>query len=157
MADIKIKIEGLDKIQAHFHKMPIAITKGLDEAVGKTGITIQAAAMKEAPVNKGQGGGKGGRGGNLRQSITFKKLGIASGVVEVGSEYGVYVHEGTRPHVIEVKNKKILANKRTGQLFGRRVNHPGTKANPFMQRAVEGSQNDINDLFGKIIRDIIKL
>ena len=61
--------------------------------------------------------------------------------------YAPYVEFGTAPHVIEAKNARVLANVQTGQVFGRRVNHPGTKANPFMERIVASAQPEIETLF----------
>jgi hypothetical protein len=68
--------------------------------------------------------------------------------------YAPMVEFGTRPHVIEAKNASVLANKKTGQFFGKRVNHPGTKANPFMERIVAAAQPDIDALFGQALEKI---
>ena len=54
------------------------------------------------------------------------------------AEYAVYVHEGTRPHVIRPRNKQVLAfNGREGRVFAREVHHPGTRARPFLRNALE--------------------
>ena len=53
-----------------------------------------------------------------------------------GVTYGVDLEYGTDPHVIKVKNKKVLANKKKGLIFGKIVNHPGTTAQPFMRPAL---------------------
>jgi hypothetical protein len=62
--------------------------------------------------------------------------------------YAPYVELGTGPHIIEAKNAKVLANPKTGQIFGRTVHHPGTKANPFLERIMAAAQPDIDGLFG---------
>jgi len=50
--------------------------------------------------------------------------------------YPLFVHEGTAAHVIMPKNKKaLLWNKDIG--YRKKVNHPGTKANPYFKRAVK--------------------
>lgn len=138
---IVITIPNLAAVERTFAMAPRNMLRELDRAVQKTGILIERNSKVEAPVNKQTGGG------NLRQSIRFRKTGTAKGVVEVGAEYGVYVHGGTRPHVIRIRNKRVLANKRTGQVFGRVVHHPGTKANPFLQRGVDRAQPSINKYF----------
>jgi hypothetical protein len=61
--------------------------------------------------------------------------------------YAPFVEFGTAPHVIEAKNARVLANAKTGEIFGTRVNHPGTKANPFMERIVASAQPEIETLF----------
>jgi gp27 len=49
--------------------------------------------------------------------------------------YAKFVYFGTRPHVIKPKKMKALANKKSGQIFGKSVNHPVTKANPYFEKA----------------------
>ena len=57
---------------------------------------------------------------------------------EIGARtnYAAYVELGTRPHLIRARAKKVLANKRTGEVFGKVVHHPGTKAQHFLQNAI---------------------
>lgn len=68
--------------------------------------------------------------------------------------YAPYVEFGTAPHVIRTVRARVLANKDTGQVFGPVVNHPGTKANPFMERIVAAAQSDITELFGQALEKI---
>lgn len=52
-------------------------------------------------------------------------------------DYARYVNDGTRPHVIRPKNAKVLRFVVGGQVvFARVVHHPGTRANPFLDRAL---------------------
>lgn len=53
-----------------------------------------------------------------------------------GRTYAAYVELGTRPHVIESHGDYPLRNRRTGQVFGRRVNHPGTRERPYLRPAL---------------------
>ena len=49
--------------------------------------------------------------------------------------YAQYVSSGTRPHVILPKRGKALRFVIAGRtVFARRVNHPGTRANPYLTR-----------------------
>lgn len=65
-------------------------------------------------------------------------------------EYAPYVNDGTRPHVIRPKNAKALRFVVDGQVvFARVVNHPGTRAKPFLDRAVR----DVTAGRGYTIRD----
>jgi hypothetical protein len=76
------------------------------------------------------------------------------------ANYALFVHEGTVPHIIQAVKKKALANKETGQIFGRVVHHPGTKANQFIPRIVKAAQPEIDRLFLQALdlinADIIK-
>lgn len=150
MANITIKLKNADKIIEAFRQAPMQASKGIQKAVEKTVLTIERDAKKLAPVNKQSGGG------TLRQSIMSSVNGM-SGSVEVNASYAVPVHEGTRPHTIVAKKARVLANKRTGQMFGKVVNHPGTKAQPFLREAVEQNEEKINNYFSDAIKGIIKL
>lgn len=146
---VSIKIKNFDEIRTAWKKAPQKMTQEIHRAVGLTIQKVQAESMREAPVNKRTGGG------NLRQSIHSQMLGVASGMVEVGAEYGIYVHEGTRPHQIRSRGR-VLADTRTNQFFGRTVNHPGTIANPFMQRGVDNASGDIEQYFISILDNLFK-
>ena len=61
--------------------------------------------------------------------------------------YAPFVEFGTAPHEIRPVNKRVLANVKTGQIFGTLVHHPGTKANPFMERIVASAQPDVDSVF----------
>lgn len=53
--------------------------------------------------------------------------------------YALFVHEGTKPHVIEPKSAKVLAFQPHGSfgvVFARRVNHPGTQRQPYLTDAL---------------------
>lgn len=54
---------------------------------------------------------------------------------EHGAPIGLYTEVGTRPHVIESHGDYPLRGA-NGQVFGRRVNHPGTQAKPHLRPAL---------------------
>lgn len=80
--------------------------------------------------------------GRLRASIRADPPRIFSlrGSVTVGSdvEYAGYVNDGTRPHVIRPRRTGgVLRFSVGGQVvYARVVNHPGTRARPFLDRAL---------------------
>lgn len=63
------------------------------------------------------------------------------------ASYAPFVEFGTAPHEIRPVNKRVLANAKTGEIYGKLVHHPGTRANPFMERIIEASTPSINSLF----------
>lgn len=96
------------------------------EALLQTGLVIERDAKREAPVDTGR----------LRSSITTEQEGWNRVVVGTNVEYAEAVEFGTPPHVIEPKEKKALAFTVGGKrVVVKRVNHPGTKARPFLRRA----------------------
>lgn len=74
--------------------------------------------------------------------------GTLEGTVFAGAPYAAAVEDGTRPHVIEAKHRRALRIPiEGGFLFRRRVNHPGTQAQPFLGPALEQSADDIEGEF----------
>lgn len=81
------------------------------------------------------------RTGRLRSSIRAEPPRIFSlrGSVKVGSdlEYAAFVNDGTRPHTIRPRTKQVLRFQVGGRVvFAKVVNHPGARANPFLDRAL---------------------
>lgn len=79
--------------------------------------------------------------GRLRASIRIeaRRNFAFRTVYTVGSdvEYADMVHGGTRPHVIRPRNKQVLRFRVGGKVvFAKLVHHPGTRARPFLDRAL---------------------
>ena len=102
--------------------------KVFDETV-KLAYEIRNEAIAATPVKTGvlRAGWK------VRQGRNGK-----GGFIEVSNSvpYAANVEYGTKPHLIVAKNKKVLANRRTGQFFGKSVNHPGTRPYPMLRPAI---------------------
>lgn len=141
MTQIQITIKGLERVREIFDRAPERTINELSKAVQKSAFQVESFAKREAPVNKGPGGG------NLRQNIRTNITDKLSATVSSEAPYSAAVHEGTRPHLIRPVNAKVLANPRTGEFFGRLVHHPGTRANPFMARAIERAKQKIEQYF----------
>lgn len=82
---------------------------------------------------------------NTIESVTDREIRYSN-----RANYAAAVHQGSRPHAIVPRLKKVLrfaatpgaarlsGTPRTGApvVFARRVRHPGAKANPFMTRGL---------------------
>jgi HK97 gp10 family phage protein len=98
-------------------------------AVVATGVDVQNEARRRCPVDTGR----------LRSSIVHRVESDArSTTVEVGTNvnYAEDVERGTAPHVILPRNKKALYWKGAAHPVAK-VNHPGTRPQPFMGPALE--------------------
>jgi HK97 gp10 family phage protein len=149
MIDVEFKIEGLERLAEGLKKAPVETLNQISIAVQKSAMTIQSNALKEAPVNKQPGGG------NLRQNIRTSQISKTKAEIVSKAPYSGFVEYGTAPHLIKVKNKQVLANRRMGQVFGKIVHHPGTRPNPYMKRALEKSQAKIAEFFRTAMANII--
>lgn len=78
----------------------------------------------------------GVKSGALRASIGSHMTLEATGLVMyVGSSNRVALmhHEGTRPHIILPRTARALRFESHGKIiYAKKVNHPGTKANPYL-------------------------
>lgn len=99
--------------------------------------------------------------GHLGRNIRVQSFSARNVVVEAATGYAGFVEYGTKPHVITPNARKALrfaasasgrrltGTPRTGAavIFAKRVNHPGSKAHPFlvpgMRKAAEGIGGDI--------------
>lgn len=60
-------------------------------------------------------------------------------VYTIGSDvsYAPYVNDGTRPHIIRPRTRQALKFTVGGRtVFAKVVHHPGTRPNPFLDRAL---------------------
>lgn len=92
---------------------------------------IANQARADVPVRTGHLGQSIGEG-----PITFTGPRTVHGSVHVNADYAVYVHEGTRAHVIGPRRAKALRFQIGGRtVFAKLVRHPGTRARPFLRNA----------------------
>lgn len=150
MIEVTANIVNLDEIKRALRARPEAARREIDLAIQKSIIKVERDAKRLAPVNKLTGGG------NLRQSIQSSQQQL-KGVVQAKVKYAAAVEFGTRPHTIVAKNGKVLANKRTGQFFGKTVNHPGTRAQPYLTPAVTQNQENIKGYFLQAMKNILSV
>lgn len=70
----------------------------------------------------------------IRRTLTWRGPGATIGT---DVNYAAFVHDGTAPHVIRPKRKKALKFKMGSRtVIVAKVNHPGTRANPFLTKAL---------------------
>ena len=61
--------------------------------------------------------------------------------------YAVYVHFGTRKHIIQPKKRKALRFETpSGFAFAKRVEHPGYKGDPFFKKAADDTFKKLGDI-----------
>lgn len=126
-------LEGLDKLNRRLN----AIAKPRDLLR-----TVQLDAVAEAKKLVPR------KTGNLGRSIGPGGLGNTFAIVHATAGYAAFVELGTKPHVIRPRNRSVLAwstagtrlsgrptaaARRSGSMaFARKVNHPGTKPQPYL-------------------------
>lgn len=103
--------------------------------------------------------------GTLQQSIKVENPTDDSVTIQVQAAYGVFVEEGTRPHIIRPRYRKALrfaataagqrlsgsARRGAAVIFARVVHHPGTRAQPYLIPAAR----DVVQRSGIVVSDIV--
>lgn len=81
--------------------------------------------------------------GELASGIVSKVRTVSNereGQVIAIPKHAIYVHKGTKPHIILPKKAKMLHffwARKNAFVFLTKVSHPGTKANPFLWKALK--------------------
>ena len=144
MATFQVSIPNLPKLQEALASYPSISQPIFQKAiVAAQAILAKYTTGATVPI----------RTGYLVQNWAFE-IGDLTARWYPKAAYAPYVEFGTGPHIIRAVNKRTLANTETGQIFGPVVHHPGTKANPFMERIVAAAHPDINVLFGQALEQI---
>lgn len=145
---LSVKVKGLDVLVKRFNENPKVIAKEIKTAITGSIQEMQNKSRKETPY----------RTGDLRRGILYEMESASRGKVFVKPTvtYAAAVHDGSVPHIIRSHGNYPLRNKKTGQVFGRMVNHPGNKPNPFFVRGIEQSKPRIEKLFDAAINNVVK-
>ena len=103
------------------------------------------AAFYGAPVRTG-----------YMASTIYKQVSGSEGTVGIGASYGKFVVEGTAPHEIHAPIGKVLSFVVAGnRVFTPIVHHPGTKPNPFMDKAVEEARGKVDETFANLWLELV--
>lgn len=93
-------------------------------------------AKVNSPVDTGQL-----RASHKAEPVTVSGMTVRASISATGAagqEYALAVHEGTGPHIIRPRRKKVLSWKGPeGRVFAKQVHHPGTKPRPWLRNATE--------------------
>lgn len=156
--ELKITLENGAQLLNTFRAAPGIAGKEYRTALERIATTVYEKAVKNAPVNKGEGGGKKGYGGNLKQSIRKTPYGSTGFMIRVNADYGVYVDQGTKPHVIVPRRAPYLVfkNSEGKWIRTRRVNHPGTKPTYFFTNAVQETERYANEEMSRAMDRVLQ-
>lgn len=143
-ASFKLTIKDLPEIQKALRSVPEKSVPIYNNALRKTALAWQRQARINAPV----------RTALLRNRIETA-FGNLKAEVIANTPYAIFVHEGTRPHVILPRVKKALYWKDAPHpVFS--VQHPGTQANPFMLSALRQTEGQVGGFFKQAAVELAK-
>ncbi len=145
MARIHLKIHSSDipALRKATDKIKLEAAKELRKSVAEATATLFNEVVRTTPIGKNYANKSGGnlQAGN-RMNIKGLRGHIWNPVV-----YAKWVHYGTSPYTIRPKAAKALAFRINGRLiFTKKVNHPGIKANPWYDKALDRMQREIDKI-----------
>jgi hypothetical protein len=89
-------------------------------------------------------------------STVYKQVTEGEGIVGVAASYAKFVVEGTAPHEIRAPDSGVLSFMVAGKrIFTPIVHHPGTKPNPFMQKAVDEARSKVDGTFAELWLELV--
>lgn len=149
MPDIKIRIEGDDRLQRTLND-PLLVRGPIAVFLKKSALTVELNAKTEAPVDTGR----------LRSSVVTN-LGQLSASIGPTVQYAPYVEFGTRPHWAPVGALQPWAG-RHGFGAGKKgdwlvrfiISRRGTRGHPFMRPAAQKSITAIRGFANQLLRDV---
>jgi len=141
---VTMTIKGLDKFISNLDNIDGKVKSRLQEAVNEAALFATDEIKAVTPVAKRQ----------LVRSIR-PEFGVLRAVISPNTKYAIFVHEGTRPHIIMPLKKQALYWK--GALHPvRRVLHPGTKAQPFLETGMTNAKEGVIQIFEKKLNQILR-
>lgn len=138
MAIVEIQIKNLPALKKAFRDYPKISEPILQQAIYGSAATLAKYTTRGAVPF---------RTGRLLQSF-IPSFGRLQAKWSPTARYAIFVHEGTKPHIILPVVKRALFWKGAEHPV-KKVHHPGTRAQPFMKTIAEKSGGDINKLFGQ--------
>ena len=142
MIEVQVNKGDINKLLAKFAKIKNFTKDETDQIFGYTASQISKRAKSDAPYKTGF----------LRSSINYGK--DKNVFVRAEAKYAPYLEYGTKSHTIKAKNKKVLYNSFSKTFFGKEVQHPGTKAQPFFY---ENARIEIKLMTNRIKEQLKKL
>lgn len=140
--EFSITIPGLEDLINTLTSIGGNADKLINLAIKASLLHVQLEARQRAPHKTG----------TLQRSI-LPEFSSLHGIVKVNEKYGLYIEQGTGPFDIRPRNKKALMWPGAAHPV-RVVHHPGLKARPFFQPAIEASYAFMNSQFQVVIETI---
>lgn len=152
MATVEVSIPNLKELLFNLKRYPTISARWLQRAIEASIAELHKQAVRGVVPWKT---------GRLAQSFGEGiEIGRLWGRIGPTVNYAEYVYEGTKPHVILPRIKQALYWEGAEHPV-KRVQHPGTKENRFLERMVKLAQSQIVKHFqeagDKIVKEISKI
>jgi hypothetical protein len=144
---IQLNIEGLEQVRARFARL---IPETQQQVLNGLAQVAFDSAQRQADTHT--------KTGALARSLFLKPEGDKAWVIghdQQHAPHAVFVHWGTRPHVIKPKSKKVLrwaggSGGGTGFIFARFVNHPGYRGDAWLVKAADDAVKQFDAIVNRV-------
>jgi len=134
MIDLNLSIEGLEQVRATFAKL---VPETQQQVLNGMAQVAYDTAQRQADTHT--------QTGAMARSLRLRPEGESAWVIDhdlQAAPHALFVHFGTKPHLIKPKDKKMLrfpAGQGGGThfVFARFVKHPGFKGHPYLVEAAD--------------------
>jgi len=131
---IELNIEGLAEVQAAFQRL---VPETQQQVLNGMAQVAYDTAQRQVDTHT--------QTGALARSLRLRPEGESAWIIDHSLQHAphaVFVHWGTRPHVIRPKTKKALrwvggSGGGTGFIFAKFVNHPGYAGDAYLVKAAD--------------------
>ena len=142
---IKIDADELNKFSVEIPKLYEKNEALVRQTVKNSAFNIEKSAKSNLTKNKSVDTG------HLRRGISTDIKGLGATIHTSNIKYAPGVEYGTKAHIIKAKNKKALYWKGAKHPV-KQVNHPGSKAKPYLIPAFEKEK----DQFLEKLKEVVK-
>lgn len=142
---IKINADELNKFSVEVIKLSDEVEEDVKKIVKNSAFNIEKNAKSNLTKNKSVATGE------LRRRTSTDIKGLEATIHTSNLKYAPHVEYGTRTHIIRPKNKRFLYWE--GAKYPvKKVNHPGSKAKPFLIPAFDKEK----DQFLEKLKEVVK-
>ena len=145
-----ISVDGADVVASRMDSINSNLKKRMEEAMAISVRDIQERARSTHRFTT--------RTGEAERSIEAEVTGSGTslhGTVGTTRLITIYLHQGTRPHDIEPRSKKVLRWTSGGKfVFAKRAHNPGIKKDPFIFNAADAEADNIRARFDAAMNDL---
>ena len=142
---IKINVDEIDKFAVELTELSEKSRGNIQKAIKKSAFNIEAKAKNNLKANRSV------VTRHLTKNVATQMGDLEATIHTSNVKYAIIVEKGSKPHIIRAKNKKALYWKGASRPV-KLVNHPGSKAKPFLIPAFESEK----DKFIENLKEAIK-
>lgn len=153
-----VKLSGFDGLDRALAELAPRVARNVANRSLRAGAkVIQAEAKAQLRDSSETGALARSVKVRTRRSRSAQQRVVSVGVAGTEGPLAHIIEFGSSPHTIEAPPGKVLADKKTGRVFGKKVSHPGTPPRPFLRVAADVKAAEALQTIGRVLGDGIEV